>query len=167
MLVSCVCCNTLLQTWRFKTTETYSFIFVEIRSSTPVFSGPRSSRNSGWILSYLFWLLPGFLILCVSHSAEWPLCDLMNCSLPGFSGHGILQARILVWIAIFFSRGSFWPRDQTWISRIAGRFFTIWAIGKSSPYLGSTLLQSLPPSSLWYALNMPLPLVYGNICNWI
>ena len=129
--------------------------------------GPVPSRNSGWILSYLFWLLPGFLILCVSHSAEWPLCDLMNCSLPGFSGHGILQARILVWIAIFFSRGSFWPRDQTWISRIAGRFFTIWAIGKSSPYLGSTLLQSLPPSSLWYALNMPLPLVYGNICNWI
>ena len=48
-------------------------------------------------------------------------------SLPGSSLHGILQARILEWIAVPFSRGSFWPRDWTWVSCIAGRFFTIWA----------------------------------------
>ena len=48
----------------------------------------------------------------------------MNCSLPGSSVHGISQARILEWIAISFSRGSSWPRDQTCISYIAGRFFT-------------------------------------------
>ena len=41
--------------------------------------------------------------------------------------HGILQARILEWVVIPFSRGSSWPRDQTWVSWIAGRFFTIWA----------------------------------------
>ena len=41
------------------------------------------------------------------------LCDPMDCSLPGSSVYGILQARILEWIAIPFSRGSSRPRDQT------------------------------------------------------
>ena len=49
------------------------------------------------------------------------------CSLPGSSVHGILPARILAWVAIPFSRGSSWPKEQTWISGITGRFFTIWA----------------------------------------
>ena len=40
------------------------------------------------------------------------LCDSMNCSLPGSSGHGIPQARILEWVTIPFSRGSSQPRDQ-------------------------------------------------------
>ena len=53
------------------------------------------------------------------------LCDPMDCSLPGSSVHGILKARILEWMAISFSRGSSWPRDRTWVSCIAGRFFTI------------------------------------------
>ena len=39
------------------------------------------------------------------------VCDLMDCSLPGFSVHGIFQARILEWVAIPFSRGSSQPRD--------------------------------------------------------
>ena len=43
---------------------------------------------------------------------------------------GILQARILQWVAILFSRGSSWPSDQTHVSCTAGRFFTIWAIWK-------------------------------------
>ena len=42
----------------------------------------------------------------------------------------ILQARILEWFAISSSRGSSPPRDQTWVSRIAGRFFTTEAPGK-------------------------------------
>ena len=53
--------------------------------------------------------------------------DPMDCSPPGFSVHGILQARILESVAILFSWGSSWPMDQTQVSRIAGRFFTIWA----------------------------------------
>ena len=52
------------------------------------------------------------------------LCDPMDCSLPGSAVRGILQARILEWVAISFSRGSSQPRDQTWVSRTAGRFFT-------------------------------------------
>ena len=54
------------------------------------------------------------------------LCDPTNCSPPGFSFHGILQARILEWIAVPFSRGSSWPRNRTLASCIAGRFFTVW-----------------------------------------
>ena len=54
------------------------------------------------------------------------LCDPMDCSSPVSSVHGIHQA-ILEWVAIPFSRGSSQPRDGTWVSCIAGRFFTIWA----------------------------------------
>ena len=55
------------------------------------------------------------------------LWDPMDCNPPGFSVHEILQARILEWVALSVSRGSSWPRDPTWGSHIAGRFFTIWA----------------------------------------
>ena len=51
----------------------------------------------------------------------------MFCSPPGSSVHGVLQARKLEWVTIPFSRGFSWPRDQTWVSYIARRFFTIWA----------------------------------------
>ena len=53
-------------------------------------------------------------------------CDPMDCSPPGTSVHGISQASILGWVAISFSKGSSWPGDWTWISCIAGRFFTKW-----------------------------------------
>ena len=55
------------------------------------------------------------------------LCDSMDCSPPGFSVRGILQAGILEWIATSFSRESSCPRDRTLISCIfslAGGFFT-------------------------------------------
>ena len=54
------------------------------------------------------------------------LCKPVDCSPPGSSVHGILQARILQWVAISFSRGSSRPRDRTWVSRIAGRCFNLW-----------------------------------------
>ena len=47
------------------------------------------------------------------------LCNSMDCTV-----HGILQARILEWVAIPFSKGSSQPRDQTQVSRMTGRFFT-------------------------------------------
>ena len=65
----------------------------------------------------------------------WPclaLCDPMNCSLPGSSVHGISQARILEWVAIFSSRGSSWPSTQnytswiSWISRQILYHCTTW-----------------------------------------
>ena len=53
------------------------------------------------------------------------LYDLMDCSLPGSSVHGILQARILELVAIPFSKGSSQPRDWTQVFHIAGRFSTV------------------------------------------
>ena len=49
----------------------------------------------------------------------------MDCSPPGPSVHGTSQAGVLEWVAIPFSKGSSWPRDQTWFSCTAGRFFTV------------------------------------------
>ena len=50
------------------------------------------------------------------------LCDPMDCTV-----RGILQTRILEWVAIPFSRGSSQPRDRTQVSHVAGGFFTVWA----------------------------------------
>ena len=66
------------------------------------------------------------------------LCNPMDCSLPGSFVHGILQARILEWVAIHFSRESFWPRDWTQVSCTASTVFTVWATRISS-------VQSLSP----------------------
>ena len=62
--------------------------------------------------------------LVMSKSLRPPL----DCSSPGSSVHGILQARILEWTAIFFSRRSSWPRDLTPVSCITGGFFTIFTV---------------------------------------
>ena len=51
----------------------------------------------------------------------------MDCSPPGSSVHGILQARILEWVTISFSRGSSWPKNRTRVSCIGGRCFNLWA----------------------------------------
>ena len=55
------------------------------------------------------------------------LCNPRDCSPPGSSVCGIFQAIVLEWIAISFSRGSSQPRDQTQVSRIVDRRFTVWA----------------------------------------
>ena len=85
--------------------------------------------------------------VCVLVAQTCPtLCDPTNCSPWGFSVHGILQARILKWVAIPFSRGSSWPRDQTQVSHIARRFFTFWATGK--PLLNIVQFSSVTQSCL-------------------
>ena len=86
-------------------------------------------------------------LLCTMLFVQLLSCDLLfsglfchprACSPPGSSVHGIFQARILKWVTIFFSRGSSLPMDQTQVSRITGRFFTIWATGK--------------PKMVWYLI---------------
>ena len=72
----------------------------------------------------------------------------MDCSPPGSSVHGILQARILGWLAIPFSRASCWPRDQTWISCIAGRFFTLYEL-QQSPMMMEGANKPRNSCSLW------------------
>ena len=68
------------------------------------------------------------------------LCDPMDCSPPGFSVHGIHQARILEWVVISFSKGSPQPSDQTWVSCIAGRFLPSEPPGKLTTPLRWRLL---------------------------
>ena len=70
------------------------------------------------------------------------------CDPKDYTVHGILQARILEWVAFPFSRGSSQPRDQTQVSHIAGRFFTSWATGKpKNTGVGSlSLLQGVFPT---------------------
>ena len=66
----------------------------------------------------------------------------MDYSLPGSSLHGILQARVLEWVAISLSRGSSQPRDQTWVSCIPGRWFNLWATREAcSNYLTIALIS--------------------------
>ena len=64
------------------------------------------------------------------------LCKLVSCSLPCSFVHGILQPRILDWVAIPFSREPSQPTDQTQVSCIAGRFLTICDITEA-PYINA------------------------------
>ena len=63
------------------------------------------------------------------------LCNPIDCIPPGSSIHWIFQARVLEWVAIPFSRGSSWPRDQTLVPHIAGRCFTVWATREAPSYI--------------------------------
>ena len=81
-------------------------------------------------LESIDWVFNGisFEVKCSEVTQSCPtLCNPMDCNVQDSSVHGIFQARVLEWVAISFSRGSSRPRDRTWVSRIAGRCFTIWA----------------------------------------
>ena len=96
---------------------------------------PQRSHNSFIHCSVILfsYLLPSMFSACqesevknresVSQSCL-TLCDPKDCSPPASSVHGILQARILEWVTIPFSRASSQPRNQTQVSCIAGGFFT-------------------------------------------
>ena len=81
----------------------------------------------GWLKNNIKFKTIIFLI-CMCSVAQWrlTLCDPLDCSLPGSSGSGTLQTRILGWI--FSSGGSSQPRCWTGVSCIAGGLFTHWAI---------------------------------------
>ena len=81
------------------------------------------------------------------------LCDPMDCSPPGSSVHGILQARILEWVAISFSRGSSPPRDQTQVSCVScieGGFFTTEPLGKQQS-IKQEKKKKAPISPSWHS----------------
>ena len=85
------------------------------------------------------------------------LCNPRDYSLPGSSVLGIFQARILEWIAISFSKTPSQRTDRTWVSRIVGRFFTVWPTREAPfiPYYLSILFRSplwLFSSLLFYVL---------------
>ena len=93
------------------------------------------------------------------------LCDPMD-----YTVHGILQARILEWVAFSFSRGSSKPRDHTQVSHIAGGFFTCWATGEALA-LGSITTNKASggdgiPAELFQILNDAIKVLH-SICQQI
>ena len=85
-----------------------------------------------------------FAIQWFSHLIVSDSCDSKDCSLLGSFVNGILQARILEWVAISFSRGSSHPRNRTQASCIAGIFFTNWSMRE--------VFYSRSPLVVWHML---------------
>ena len=109
-------------------THTLLFLFI-ISSSITIL------RIMWWCaLMALIWI--SLITVLVSHMSDSLQPHL--CSPPGSSVHEILQARMLEWVAIPFSKGFYWPRDQTCVSCITGGFFTIWAI-KEGPLINNDI----------------------------
>ena len=106
--------------------------------------------------SWKQWKCPSALLsslqLCLT------LCNHMDYSPLGSSVHGILQTRILEWVATPFSRGSPQPRARTWVSCIGGRFFTIWDI-REAPSLSADESINTP----WYIHTMKWYSVIKNV----
>ena len=82
-----------------------------------------STRWSKTLLDNYYYRLNSLKVKSLSHVQT---LDSMDYNLPGSSIHGVLQARVLEWVAISFPRGSSWPRERTQVSCIVGRHFTIW-----------------------------------------
>ena len=116
-----------------------------------------------WYVWFYKWIRLISLCVCVLVAQSCQiLCHPMNCSPPGFSVHGFLQARTLEWFAIPFSRGSSQPRDWTLVSCIAGRFFTIWATGENEIYLGClwlVIFRRTSQNTCVYTLLFPIAIV--------
>ena len=99
-------------------------------------------------------------LLCLVAQSCLTLCNPMDCSPPGFSVHGILQARILEWVAMPFSEGSSQPRNRTQVSCIAGRFFTIWATKEAQDRLH---LSAVNRTLNWKSLKQEKCIISQNI----
>ena len=145
-----VCCL-LLQFNTLKSLTTYFFmLMIKFWNRSDKFLLPFKS-----ILWRCLVLPLSCLYLCISHSEvnsftlKWKerkkesevaqscptLCNPVDCSPEGSSVHGILQARILEWVAISFSRGSSRLRVWTQVSCIAGICFNLWATREAKKYL--------------------------------
>ena len=130
---------------------------LEIPHSPTEFSSLPTSIKATWNRLHHRWQVVA--VCAKSLQLRLTLWDPLDCSLPGSSLHGIVQARILEWVAISSSRGSSWPRNRTCTSCIAsciaGRFFTTSATWEApgSSYLITILFYliifcvCLPP--LW------------------
>ena len=110
----------------------------------------RSGRSSSTAWKWVGWLVPA---LCTKSLPT--LCDSMDCSPPGSSVHGILQASTLEWVAIPFSRGSSWPRDWTWASYVSciGR----WVFFITRSTWVPALVSLICAWSLWLSLGRTYP----------
>ena len=107
------------------------------------------------------------LPVCVSVAQSClTLCDSMDCSPPGSSVHGILQARILEWVAIPFSGGSSWHRDRTWVSYMASRFLTSVPPGEHSVPVACYKLMEVHKqrvTHLWHRLTVCIASTWESV----
>ena len=99
-------------------------VFISIKQFRSVVDCHSKTSNKSHCLQCFLLLLPSSVCAC---SVLGTLCNPTDCGPPGTSVHGILQARILEWVAISFSKGSSRPRYWTLVFCTAGSFFTIWA----------------------------------------
>ena len=107
-------------------------------------------------LSHIQTFLGGWVVRVCSDAELCPtLCDPMDHRWPGFSVHGVFQARILEWIAISSSRGSSPPRDRTCDSCIDNSFFTTESPGR--PYPRPFFSVLIPHYSATPSLSHPSP----------
>ena len=117
-------CNDLRLLWRLQEIPLYPQSFPswvcdsQFQSILLGFCFPLNSSVQEWIL------------LVLVTQSYLTLCDSMDCSSPGSSVCGILQASVLEWVAIPFSSGSSQPRDWTQVSCVEGKFFTAELPGK-------------------------------------
>ena len=110
--------------------------------------GNKTEQNPLWLLGIETFLYPPFLFVGSRLQPPWKgkwksLSHVWLFVTPWtIQVHGILQARILEWVAFPFSRGSSQPRDWTQISHIAGGFFTSWATREAQEYWGGQPIPS-------------------------
>ena len=96
-----------------------------------------------------------FIVVVQSLRRVW-LHNPEDCSPPGSSVHGISQARILEWVAIFFSRGSVQPRDLAHSSFITGGFFPAGPLGKPNVKCMHGIKKTLPFMMTLFVLWLPV-----------
>ena len=89
-------------------------------------------------------LLDYYERMCSVAKSNPTLCNPTDYSTPGFSVHGISQARILAWVAISFSRGSSWPRDRTCVSCIGRWILYPWAAREA--HMNTLILSDQGPT---------------------
>ena len=93
---------------------------------------PLIAFSKGYSCPFIHVLEP-LLTIFPSHFCFFTL-SLTLCNPMDYTVHGILQARLLEWVAFAFSKGSSQPRDWTQVSRITGGFFTGWATTEAQKY---------------------------------
>ena len=162
MLASYLACNHLfffsMKSVLLKTKiQFYSFFFFSFILITDITLNHSAQFNN----STLQWLC-----LCSVAKPCQTLCDPMDCSSPGSSVHGILQARILEWVAISSSRGSSRLRDQIHISCIGRRVLYHWATWEAcSPMIPFVKTQSMPTAHCLLTASRLLSRMHIYFCS--
>ena len=142
------------------------------------FLNPACTSRSSWFMYCwnLAWrILSTTLLACEMSTIVWwkwkmkvaqsylALFDPMD-----YKVHVILQARMLEWVAFPFSSGSFWPRNQTRVSCIAGRFFTSWVTRESLQLYGSlNILWHCPSLGLEWKLTFSSPVAIVEFSKFV